>query len=162
MTIKTQIKEIFTGNQNLKAKANLLLDDSFLIRDIRIVEGKSGLFISFPVRRVDDKFRDVCYPLNAGLREEIKELILGEYNRTLEKTQPKMEHEPGGVETVAEACSYGEPVAEPEAATAQENPIYPENEIEDILVHQEFPVPKVPVKRQPKKRAEADMDDADE
>ena len=87
MTIKTQIKEICTGDQNLKAKANLLLDDSFLIRDIRIVEGKSGLFISFPARRVDDKFVDVCFPLNAGLREEIKTLILGEYRRTVEKTK---------------------------------------------------------------------------
>lgn len=85
MKIKTQIKEICTGDQNLKGKANLLLDDCFLIRDIRIVNGKSGLFISFPARRVDDRFVDVCFPLNAAFREEIKTLILDEYKRTIEK-----------------------------------------------------------------------------
>lgn len=89
MTVKTQIKEICTGDQNLKAKANLLLDDSFLIRDIRIVEGKSGLFISFPARRVDDRFLDVCFPLNAELREEIKTAILDEYRRVTAKQQEK-------------------------------------------------------------------------
>ena len=87
MTLKTQIKEICVGEQNLKGKANLLLDDSFLVRDIRIVEGKNGLFISFPARRVDEQFVDVCFPLNAALREEIKTLILDEYRRTLAKTQ---------------------------------------------------------------------------
>ena len=107
MTIKTQIKEICTGDQNLKAKANLLLDDSFLIRDIRIVEGKSGLFISFPARRVDEKFVDICFPLNAGLREEIKALILGEYLRTVEKTQNKTDL-PAAEETDDESADESE------------------------------------------------------
>jgi stage V sporulation protein G len=125
MTIKTQIKEIFTGEQNLKAKANLLLDDSFLIRDIRIVEGKSGLFISFPARRVDEKFVDVCFPLNAGLREEIKTLILDEYRRAVEKSQPKTdlpaEAETGMDETVSEQEAPGggdEAVSSSESDTA--------------------------------------------
>ena len=47
----------------MKGIASVLLDDCFVIRDIRIIEGKEGLFIAMPSRknkrgyRVGDKVR---------------------------------------------------------------------------------------------------------
>ena len=167
MTIKTQIKEICTGDQNLKAKANLLFEGtflvndtqvngSFLIRDYRIVEGKSGLFVSPPARRVDEKFVDICFPRNIELREEMKTLILDEYLRTVEKTETKADI-PAAPETPAD-----ETVSEQETFGGGENAAESEISAEDETAVQDGETDaevNAPAKRKTKKKVD-DADDA--
>ena len=50
----------------MKGIASVLLDDCFVIRDIRIIEGKDGLFIAMPSR----KNADGEYVLKSGLDYE--------------------------------------------------------------------------------------------
>lgn len=57
---------------NVIAVANITLDGVFVIRGVRLVDGRKGSFISFPVRKnKEDEYVDICYPITADLREDI-------------------------------------------------------------------------------------------
>jgi stage V sporulation protein G len=66
----------------LKAYATMVFDDCFIVRDLKIIEGDKGLFISMPSRRRKDGFRDIVHPLNADTRTKIENKIIEEYNKT--------------------------------------------------------------------------------
>ena len=68
------------GDEKLRAFAALVLDDCFLVGDLRVVEGEDGYFVAMPSRRTrDGSFKDIAYPLNNALREEIEEKVLLAY-----------------------------------------------------------------------------------
>ena len=64
----------------LKAYATIVFENSFIIRDLKVIEGEKGLFVSMPSRRrKDGSFRDIAHPLNAEMRKHIEECVVGEY-----------------------------------------------------------------------------------
>lgn len=68
------------GDDKLRAFAALVLDDCFLVGDLRVVEGEDGYFVAMPSRRKrDGSFKDIAYPLNNSLRELIEEKVLLAY-----------------------------------------------------------------------------------
>jgi len=68
------------GDDKLKAFAALVIEDCFLVGDLRVVEGEDGYFVAMPSRRKrDGSFKDIAYPLNNALREEIEERVLLAY-----------------------------------------------------------------------------------
>jgi len=69
----------------LKAYATIVFDNAFIIRDLKVIEGHKGLFVSMPSRkRKDGTFRDVVHPLNPETRRLIEERVIDEYNRVME------------------------------------------------------------------------------
>ena len=69
----------------LKAYATIVFDNSFIIRDLKIIEGDKGFFVSMPSRkRKDGSFRDIVHPLNSETRRMIEDEIVKEYKKILE------------------------------------------------------------------------------
>ena len=52
---EVRIIPVKSGNGSTKAYASINLDGVFAVNDIRVVEGKKGLFISLPNRKGKDK-----------------------------------------------------------------------------------------------------------
>lgn len=74
------------GPSRTKATASVTLDSEFVVHELRVVEGKDGLFVSMPSRRGQDgEFRDIAHPITAAAREELQAAILAEYGRREEK-----------------------------------------------------------------------------
>lgn len=68
------------GDDKLKAFAALVIDDCFLVGDLRVVEGEDGYFVAMPSRRKrDGSYKDIAYPLNNDLREVLEEKVLLAY-----------------------------------------------------------------------------------
>ena len=66
----------------MKGIASVLLDECFVIRDIRIIEGKDGLFIAMPSRKnANGEYHDIAHPINADTRKMFEDAILAEYNK---------------------------------------------------------------------------------
>jgi stage V sporulation protein G len=66
----------------LKAYATIVFDNCFIVRDLKVIEGHKGLFVSMPSRkRKDGTFKDVVHPLNADMRETIERMVIEEYTR---------------------------------------------------------------------------------
>jgi stage V sporulation protein G len=67
----------------LRAYATIVFENCFIVRDLKIIEGAKGLFVSMPSRRrKDGTFRDVVHPLNSETREQIERVIVEEYETT--------------------------------------------------------------------------------
>ncbi len=49
---ETRITSVNKPNSRLRAYASVTFDNSFVIREIRIIEGKNGLFIAMPSRKI--------------------------------------------------------------------------------------------------------------
>ena len=78
----TEIKVFPAKEGKLKAYATMVLDNCFIIRDLKIIESSKGLFVSMPSRRKKDgSFKDVAHPLNADTREMIERRIIEEYEK---------------------------------------------------------------------------------
>ncbi len=61
---------------HLVAHARIVLNGSFCVNSLRIVEGKFGPFISFPREYAKDKGYNVCYPITKSLQDYLTEVIL--------------------------------------------------------------------------------------
>jgi len=48
--VRVSLKE--AGNKKLKAFATVTFDDDFVVRDIKIIEGRQGLFVAMPSAKV--------------------------------------------------------------------------------------------------------------
>lgn len=68
------------NNDKLKAYASVVFDNCFVVRDLRVIHGTTGLFVAMPSRkRKDGTFRDTAHPLNMEMRNMIEQSILHEY-----------------------------------------------------------------------------------
>ncbi len=68
----------------LKAYATVVFDSCFIIRDLKVIEGDRGYFVSMPSRRrKDGSFRDIVHPLESETRKKIEDRIIEEYKSTV-------------------------------------------------------------------------------
>lgn len=82
----TEVRISLKGDDKLKAVANVTFDRSFVVRGLRIVDGKRGLFISMPSRRRrDGTYRDIAHPISSELREKLECAVIGAYEREVQK-----------------------------------------------------------------------------
>ena len=80
----TQVKVYPVEEEKLKAYVSIVLDDCFLISDLKVIQGPNGQFISMPSKRKKNgEFKDIAHPLNRETREQMERRILEEYQRTL-------------------------------------------------------------------------------
>jgi stage V sporulation protein G len=72
----------------LRAYATIVFDDSFIVRDLKVIEGNKGLFVSMPSRRrKDGLFKDIAHPLNADMRSLIESTVIREFNESPESSE---------------------------------------------------------------------------
>ena len=74
------VRKIEKEGSRMKGIASILLDDSFAVHDIRIIEGDNGLFIAMPSRKTaTGGYRDIAHPINPEVRAMFEEAILDAY-----------------------------------------------------------------------------------
>ena len=76
------VRKIEKEGSRMKGIASVLLDDSFAVHDIRIIEGDNGLFIAMPSRKTDTGgYRDIAHPINPEVRAMFEDAIIDAYNK---------------------------------------------------------------------------------
>lgn len=80
-----RIKKINKGD--LLAAASICIDDCFIVREIKLLNGKNGRYISMPKRRLKNKEfkQDFSYPINEETRLQLLEAILEQYDDSTEE-----------------------------------------------------------------------------
>lgn len=69
-------------NEKLKGYATIIFDGCFVVRDLKIIDGNTGLFVAMPSKKKKDgTYRDIAHPLNNETRSMIEEAIIREYGR---------------------------------------------------------------------------------
>ncbi len=68
----------------LRAVASITVEDAIAIHDIKIIDGRDGLFISMPNRKTPDgEYRDIVHPIKNDVREMLKTEVLSAYETAL-------------------------------------------------------------------------------
>lgn len=82
----TEVKVFPVNEDKLKAYVTIIFDNCFVVRDVKIINGNTGLFVAMPSKkRKDGTFRDIAHPLNQDMRAEIEKRILKEYEAELKR-----------------------------------------------------------------------------
>lgn len=78
----TEININVRNEDKLKAFVNITFDDVFVIRGLKVILGKSGLFVCMPSRKmVDGTYKDIAHPIDNDFRQMMESKILAEYDR---------------------------------------------------------------------------------
>lgn len=65
------------GDNRLVGIAAITIDECFVVHELRIIEGKNGLFVAMPSRKMPNgEFKDVAHPINTETRSEIEKAVL--------------------------------------------------------------------------------------
>lgn len=69
-----------------RALATVTFDDEFVVKDIAVIDGNNGLFISMPSRRTPNgEYVDIAHPITSDCRQKIQEAVLAEYNNLVKE-----------------------------------------------------------------------------
>jgi len=119
----TEVRVFPVDEEKLKAYASIVLDACFIVNDLKVIEGKRGLFISMPSRRRKrGGYRDVAHPLNNETRRMIEEGVLAEYQRALGEAGASVRLAPHD-EDMPDDERWHEPVVEPPPGAVVATPV---------------------------------------
>ena len=95
----------FDGEGSLKAFCDLSVGHQFLIKGIRVVEGKKGLFVSMPRQQGKDaKWYDSVVTLTTEVRNDVGRVVLEAYQQAQSYQAPASRRTPaceGGRQALA-------------------------------------------------------------
>ena len=73
---------------NIKGLARIYFENSFIVNNVNILQGKEKIFVSMPsykTKQVDENgkpiYQDVCYPVTKDFREKLYNEIIAEYEK---------------------------------------------------------------------------------
>ena len=92
----TEVRVYPVQEEKLKAFVSITLNDSFVIRGLKIIRGNSGLFVAMPSRRrPDGQHQDLAHPINDVTRKYLTEKVMAEYERELANEPARAMGAPG-------------------------------------------------------------------
>jgi stage V sporulation protein G len=91
----TDVRVKRVGNEGkLKAYVSVTFDDSFVVHNLKVIDGQSGIFVAMPSRKTTSgEFKDVAHPINSAFREVLQKAVLEAYNLEREKEDSKEQRE---------------------------------------------------------------------
>src|SRR4051794_21572197 len=79
----TEVRVFPVNEERLKAYVTITLDACFVVRDLKVINGNTGLFVAMPAKkRKDGTYKDIAHPLNAEMRVKMERIVLAEYEKS--------------------------------------------------------------------------------
>lgn len=74
------------GMKDIKAVADVTIDDELTLRQLRVVDGKNGLYVGYPNDPFykGEDYRSMFFPVSRELRAAIEDAVLQEYRKAAE------------------------------------------------------------------------------
>lgn len=83
-----RVRLVSKDDAKLKAVASITIDDCIVVHDIKVINGREGMFISMPSRKTPDgEYKDIIHPINTETREELKKVVLDAYEQEINKAE---------------------------------------------------------------------------
>lgn len=80
----TEVKVFPVNEDRLKAYVSITIENAFVVRDLKIIEGTGGLFVAMPSKkRKDGQFKDIAHPLNQETRDMIERMVFEAYEKEI-------------------------------------------------------------------------------
>ncbi|MBP3769422.1 MAG: SpoVG family protein [Lachnospira sp.] len=79
-------------NSNIRGLARIYFEDSFIVNNVNLLQGKEKVFIAMPsykTKQVDEQgraiYQDVCYPVTKEFREKLYDALMDCYQQERDK-----------------------------------------------------------------------------
>lgn len=83
---------LISSESRLRGIVTITFEDSFVVHDIRVIEGENGIFVAMPSKKMPNGvFRDIAHPINSEMRNHVEEKIIEAYNQALEEQKNQEE-----------------------------------------------------------------------
>jgi stage V sporulation protein G len=80
----TGVKIYPVSEKKVKAYASIVFDECFIVRDLKVIDGDTKLFVAMPSKKMKDgSYRDTAHPLNSAMREMIESRVLEAFRSQL-------------------------------------------------------------------------------
>ena len=85
----TDVRVKRVGNEGkLKAYVSVTFDDSFVVHNLKVIDGQSGIFVAMPSRKTTSgEFKDVAHPINNKTRKWMEDIIISAYREEAAKKE---------------------------------------------------------------------------
>lgn len=122
-----RLRKVNNQDTRMKALVSVTFDESFVIHDLRVIDGNNGLFVAMPSKRTPDgEFRDIAHPINSEMRQHVQKEVMRVYEETADavqeeqenKSEPTVESDPAEDEAVPEQADEADAA---DSNAAQEN-----------------------------------------
>ena len=81
-----------TAEGKLKAYVTVTFDDSFVVHNVKVIEGENGVFIAMPSRKTKNgEYKDVAHPINTDFRTYMQDKIVEAYQMAGSDSETEME-----------------------------------------------------------------------
>lgn len=71
-----RLQKINKENSRLLGITSIVLNNSLVVENVRIIMGDKGPFIAMPSRKADNSFVEIVYPTTQSLRMQIEKVVL--------------------------------------------------------------------------------------
>ncbi len=84
----TEVKVRLWNDQRLRALVTVVFEDCFVVRNIKVIEGRDNkLFVAMPSRRMPDgRYGDIAHPITRAFRQKMEDTIIGAYQVEVERS----------------------------------------------------------------------------
>jgi stage V sporulation protein G len=80
----TEVNVFPVNEERLKAYVTITIDNAFVVRDLKVINGTNGLFVAMPSKkRKDGQFKDIAHPLNQETRDMIEKAVFEAYENAI-------------------------------------------------------------------------------
>lgn len=81
MNVKITVRKYESANSKTKAFIELKLDEVLIVKGLSLVEGKNGLFLSFPSSKgKDKKYYNSVYSLDKDWKSQLEKACIKKYS----------------------------------------------------------------------------------
>jgi len=88
----TEVRVYPRNEEKLKAFVTVTFDDSFVVRNLKVIQGQNGLFVAMPSRKMaDGSHKDIAHPIKNEVRRMIEEKVLAAYQEKIKETPGRAE-----------------------------------------------------------------------
>ncbi len=82
----TEVRIHLRNEDRLKAFATVTFDGSFVVHNMKVVNGNNGLIVCMPSRKIKDgSYKDIAHPISNEFRHKLEEAILKVYKEEAAK-----------------------------------------------------------------------------
>jgi len=80
----TEVRIALINESKLRAFVSITIDNCFVVRGIKVIEGPNGLFVSMPSRKTSKgTFQDIAHPIREEIRLKMEKIILDAFQTEL-------------------------------------------------------------------------------
>ena len=87
----TEIRVHLRNEEKLKAFVTITIENCFVVRNMKIIQGNKGLILCMPSRKLaDGNYKDIAHPITMEFRKFLEDKVLAAYHDELKRNGGKV------------------------------------------------------------------------